>query len=150
MHHRTFARPSSGAPRKLIATVLAVVVVTAGCARDLSLDEWESAWRTTITHLPSVSVLMDGDPHTTCSATLGDVRQAEADLIAAPNSDISDAFLRWADFAESVFFDCPPNGGNHAGFEASYREMDRLASEVDALLVFEHELRGTAWSERSQ
>jgi hypothetical protein len=141
MHHRTFARPSSAASSGLLAVVLAVTIMTAGCGRDLTLEEWESAWRTATTQLPPVSALLDGDPQKLCSATLGDVRQAGADLITAPNSDISEAFLRWTNFAESVFFDCPPNSGTNAGFEASYRELDRLATEVDALLAFEHELR---------
>ena len=101
-------------------------------------------WQETNADLPALSDVDTADPLEVCSAALGSVRQAASDLIAAPNDDLAEAFLRWSDFAESVYFKCPPADGVHAGFAASYEEMERLSAEIEALLTFEHDLRGEA------
>ena len=126
--------------RSLAAMAVCLVLATTSCSEDLSLDEWESVWQDTNANLPSLSDVTTADPLEVCSSALGSVRQAASDLIAAPNEDLAEAFLRWSDFAESVYFKCPPTGGNHAGFEGGYEEMARLAAEIEALLTFEHDL----------
>lgn len=126
----------------LAATILAFLLATTSCSQNLSLDEWESVWQETNAALPALSDVDIADPLEVCSAALGSVRQAASDLIDAPNDDLAEAFLRWSDFAESVYFNCPPADGVHAGFAASYEEMERLSAEIEALLTFEHDLRG--------
>jgi hypothetical protein len=126
----------------LLAVVLVLAMLVPSCSDDPSLADWESSWQQIQQALPPLSTVMGGEPGEICSATVGALREAAADLITAPNQDLATAFLTWSDFTEGVFFECPPTGGAHAGFEASYEEIARLAIEVDALLAFEHELLG--------
>ena len=70
------------------------------------------------------------------------VRAAAAEHSEAPNDDLRDAFLAWTEYAESVFFECPPHNDG-SGFATAYEEIDRLASQIDALLEFERGLRGS-------
>ncbi|MCJ7725412.1 MAG: hypothetical protein MUP76_03375 [Acidimicrobiia bacterium] len=124
----------------LLIAALTLAVLVPSCSKDPSLANWERGWQQTLQSLPPLSTVMAGQPGETCSATLGMLREPAADLTTAPNEDLADAFLSWSSFTEGVFFECPPVGGAHAGFEASYEEIARLSSEVDALLAFEHDL----------
>ena len=122
-----------------LAGLLLFASLTGGCggSGDYTLDEWASEWAEVQASLPSLDEMLDLEDHDTCSATVGVLRQAAADLQTAPNEDLSKALLDWTDFAEGVFFDCPLQHGSHAGWEPAYEEMARLASEVDALISFE-------------
>jgi len=127
-------------PVALLVAVFAMATLVSSCSDDRSLADWEATWQETRRSVPSLAAITSVEPGETCSTTLGMLREASEKLITAPNQDLADAFLTWSDFAEGVFFECPPVGGNYPGFEASYEEMERLASEVDALIAFEHDL----------
>lgn len=122
-----------------LAGILLLSLIAGGCGggNDYTLDEWTSEWSRVQASLPPLDEMLDPQGHEACSATLGTLRQATADLQPAPNEDLAEAFLDWAEFSEGVFFDCPLQHGIHSGWEPAYEEMSRLASEVDALLTFE-------------
>jgi len=136
----TFGRRIAAQLSRSLAGILLLSSLAAGCSDDPTLGEWESAWHEVESSLPPLQTMLELEDHTICSTTLGELRQAVADLESAPNDDISGAFLDWAEFAEGVFFECPLQRGSHAGFPLGYEEMARLASEVDALIAFEHGL----------
>ena len=122
----------------LLVAVLTLAMLLPACSDDPTLGGWERTWQETVAAVPPLPDIMVEDPGPICSSTLGMLREAAADLITAPNPDLARAFLAWSGFTESVFFECPPSSGRYAGFEASYQEMARLATEVEALLAFEH------------
>lgn len=124
----------------LLLAALALAILLPACSDDPTLAAWERSWQETVAVVPPLPDVMVEDPGHLCSSTLGMLREAPDNLLAAPNPDLAMAFLDWSMFAESVFFECPPVRGSYAGFEASYEEIARLASEVDALLAFERDL----------
>ncbi|MCB2223689.1 MAG: hypothetical protein KQH83_05880 [Actinobacteria bacterium] len=138
------ARSNPPQGRRRIAAVLAVVVLASvACSDDLGLDEWEQGWRDTNAAIPALDAITSAeDPTPICSATVGMLREATAAYTDAPNTDLGEAFLEWAEYAESVFFECPPHDETGPGFERAYEEIHRLGVEVDALLSFERSLQG--------
>ena len=64
---------------------------------------------------------------------LGDIRAALPGLRPAPNDVLEDAVVSWAEFGESVFFECPLVRGEHAGWDAAILELQRLRAEIDAI-----------------
>ena len=122
-----------------LAGMLLFASIAGGCGggSDYTLDEWTSEWSRAQASLPPLDEMLGPEDHEACSATVGTLRQATADLQPAPNEDLAEAFLYWAEFSEGVFFDCPLQHGIHSGWEPAYEEMSRLASEVDALIAFE-------------
>jgi hypothetical protein len=128
--------------RTAVAMALVAAVGTASCGGEQGVEEWSAGWAAARASVPPLDVLQSQARDQACSTALGDTRQWVADLEHAPNMDIGDAFLDWAEFAEAIFQECPINSGPYAGFEASYQELHRLAAEVEALLEFERELSG--------
>jgi hypothetical protein len=120
--------------------VLAGIVLWAASGGPPTVAGWEQGWRETYGALPTLQELAVEDPGPVCDDALGMIRTATAEYTEAPNDDLRDAFLVWSEYAESVFFECPPHDGTGPGFAAAYEEIDRLAAEIDALLAFERDL----------
>lgn len=121
--------------------VLAGAVLWAACGGPPTLAEWEQGWRETYAALPDLQELAVEEPGPVCEDALGMIRTAAAEWAEAPNDDLRDAFVAWSEYAESVFFECPPHDGTGPGFAAAYEEIDRLAAEIDALVEFERGLQ---------
>jgi hypothetical protein len=133
-------RTSSPTGRRTVAVLMAgVMLIATACADRPGLADWETEWEATYASLPSLADLSVDDPTPVCSETLGMLRAATAELADAPTDHLRDAFLGWAEYASSVFFECPPHDETGPGFEKAYLEIRGLAAEVDALLVYEHE-----------
>lgn len=128
--------------RKVAVILVTAALVASACGGDPSVDDWAQGWAEARADIPPLEVLQGDGHEEVCSTALGDIRQWVADLERAPNMAIGDAFLDWAEFAEAIFQECPINSGPHAGFDASYEELHRLASEVEALIEFERGLDG--------
>jgi hypothetical protein len=120
--------------------VVAIVALASQGDSRPSLDDWEAEWRSFAALIPDQDEVTGSDQESLCGAAVGSMRQAEADLVPAPNADLDAAALAWVEFAESVFFECPLRTGDHVGFEAGYEEIDRLAAEIEALIAFERSL----------
>lgn len=131
---------SNRVSRRAWAAVALAAVLVSACGGEASLDEWSAGWQDARAGIPPLRVLLAEGHEEVCSTALGDVRRWVGELETAPNRDLARAFLDWAEFAEAVFLECPLRSGSHAGFEASYEELHRLASEVDALVEFERGL----------
>lgn len=134
--------PGNAGRRGLAAALAIVVLLTAACSDNPDLADWEQGWRDTYAALPTLADVSVDDPTSICSETVGMLREATAKYTDAPNADLGEAFLEWSQYAESVYFECPPHDETGPGFEQAYEEMHRLAAEIDALIAFEHELRG--------
>lgn len=127
--------------RRLLAmAALGAALIVSTCSSTPTLEEWASDWRTALDQVPSIESVLatEGTTRTAiCNKTVGQLRETAVEIERSPNADIKHAALGYVDFAEAVFFDCPIQSGEHAGFAAGYEEMDRLATIVDTLIAFE-------------
>lgn len=120
--------------------VVVPALVLAACSSRLSMPEWEAEWNGVTGAIPLLDTVLNADQATRsllCSETLGHLRSAVELVERAPDADIEHAALTYLEFSESVFFECPLTKGEHAGFEAGYLEMDRLASVIETLIAYD-------------
>ncbi len=125
---------------RLVAGLAIAAVFSTSCSDAPSPVGWAEDWRAVVSAVPSIDTLLAADDDTRaalCSETVGALRSAAVEAELAPDDDVERAALDYLEFAEAVFFECPLAHGSHAGFEAGYAEMGRLAAVVETLLEIE-------------
>ena len=116
---------------------LVVLAFVSGCGGRPDLDVWEGKW---LDLAESVSEGISGPTppdRVGCDRLLGEIRGDLPGLQPAPNDVLEAAVVLWAEFGESVFFECPLVRGEHAGWDAAVLELQRLRVEIDAEIEFE-------------
>ncbi len=69
-----------------------------------------------------------------CSEALVMLREVAPNLRPTPDEAIDGTVDQWLLVAEETMFECPPETGEFTSFEEAYAELDRLASQVDAVV----------------
>lgn len=122
---------------RMVAFGAVAAVMIPACGGRPSLGGWEQEWRTLAEGIPVASLAADPPGRARCDDYLAALRDTLPDLRPAPNDVLESAAVAWAEFGESVFFECPPTRGEHAGWEAAALELQRLLAEVEAEIAFE-------------
>jgi len=105
-----------------------------GCGDDRPSDDaWRIEWETQRDAFPSADELLAGGLDG-CGELLGRLRVELDELRPTPSAEIDDAFEAWAAHVETIAFECPDDAADLA---QRYRELDVLASEIDAGLAAE-------------
>ena len=124
-------------PLRVGTALAALVILAAACGSRPSLDAWEQDWRSLTEEIPVESLPAEPPGREACNRYLGILRETLPQLRPAPNDVLESAVTAWVEFGESVFFECPLPGGEHAGWEAASLELQRLRAEVEAEIAFE-------------
>lgn len=130
------AAPLRAAPVAVLATVLLWGVAACGERAAPGPVAWQARWRVVREQVPPAAAFRVEDPRPLCGRALRDLKAARGRLQPAPTDVLDHAVGAWLDFAEAMMFDCPVREGPHAGFEAGFVELERLASQVDAALAY--------------
>lgn len=94
---------------------------------------WESEWNQVRGLIPEIDSVQSNLAEEECEHVLASLREEKDSLFPTPDPAIDDAVTLWVETAESAFFECPPSGGIQ-GFEGAYATLQRLESEVAAVL----------------
>lgn len=113
--------------------ILIASLILTGCDdQPLPLDEWEGAWRDTVSHVED-----SADPSITveeCEDVLAYLREQRGTLAPVPLEDLETPVDSWFAETESIFFDC--NLASAAARE-SLASARALEGEVDVVLTLE-------------
>ena len=121
----------------LLVLALAVALVLA-CHKPAGTDaaDWSATWQHLQTELPSgAAVSTAADPRKLCERALGVLRETEPALRNGPNEAAIDAFARWQKFSMKLYYECPVQGGEHAGWDAGLAEATSLREQVEQALA---------------
>jgi hypothetical protein len=92
---------------------------------------WVPSWEAAKKAMP-VRTSFDGTrDQEICGRALGQLRQLRQRILPAPDDDLDRLVDAWLHLAEDILFECPASFGEHTGFDEGYRELTRLALEVD-------------------
>lgn len=92
---------------------------------------WLPSWEAAKKAMP-VRTSFDGTrDHEICGRALGQLRRSRERILPAPDDDLDRLVDAWLYLAEDILFECPESSGEHTGFDDGYRELARLALEVD-------------------
>lgn len=111
--------------RRAILVVFLLLLAACGGSRP-AVPTWTSQWDTVRASLPTEQPL----EQSTCERAITQLRKARVGLMPTPTDQLDGAVDAWILEAERIYFECPPP----EGFDEAFRRLDRLASEVDALL----------------
>jgi len=95
---------------------------------------WLPAWEAAKKAIPTRTSFDGSEDREICGHALGQLRQARERILPAPDDDLDRLAGAWLHLAEDMMFECPEKLGEHAGFDEGYRELARLAREVDLAL----------------
>jgi hypothetical protein len=125
--------------RVAAVALLASALGAAGCGGGARPDtaSWQARWRAARELVPPTAAFRVEDPRPLCGRVLRELKSARGRLLPAPSDVLERAAGAWLDFAEALMFDCPLREGPHAGFDAGFVELQRLAVEVEAELAYE-------------
>lgn len=119
--------------RSLLAVVvLGLLLVSCGGGTRPTASAWVIAWDNTVALVPDEASLGADPPKEQCETILASLREAQEDVIPTPDDHLDVTVNEWLMEAEGAFFECPPSEG---GFEAAYKTLAQLESEVDAFLT---------------
>ena len=95
---------------------------------------WLPAWEAAKEAMPARTSFDGSEDQEICGRALDQLRQSRERILPAPDDDLDRLVNAWLQLAEGVLFGCPANWGEHTGFDGGYRELARLALEVDLAL----------------
>ena len=95
---------------------------------------WLPAWEAAKKTMPARTSFDGSKDRGICGRALGQLRQARERILPAPDDNLDRLVDAWLHLAEDIMFECPGNWGEHTGFDEGYRELTRLALEVDLAL----------------
>lgn len=123
-------------PVSLVVICLVVALGLASCTSSErpSRDQWRGSWEGVQEVVPPADGLSRPPDHEVCSDVLGELRERGSGLTPAPDDIIDEAAQAWLSHAESLFFECFQDGDPEERIEEGYATMERLASEVEAVL----------------
>jgi hypothetical protein len=120
-----------------LGVLLVVLVVLSGCEQRKRPEPaaWAVTWGEVRSELPQREAFSGSDDRALCERTLGQLRVARERVLPGPDPNLDRLARAWLDLAEGMMFECPLHSGEPAGFDAGYRELRRLALEVDLALA---------------
>jgi hypothetical protein len=95
---------------------------------------WLPAWEAAKKTMPARTSFDGSEDRKICGRVLGELQQARERILPAPDDNLDRLVDAWLHLAEDVMLGCPENWGEHTGFDGGYRELTRLALEVDLAL----------------
>lgn len=116
----------------LLAVVLGLLLGSCGGGARPTASAWSITWDNTVALVPDEASLGEDPPKEQCETILASLRGAQEDVIPTPDDLLDVTVNEWLMVAEGAFFECPPSEG---GFEAAYKKMAQLESEVDAFVT---------------
>jgi hypothetical protein len=118
------------------ALVVALLLATGGCrnVHRPSVEEWRPLWADAQTAVPARAALDGTNDRTLCDHSLSELRAERLSVLPSPSEDLDQVVIDWLEQAEDMMFDCPDEGGPNAGFDAGYRELERLAQRIEFAL----------------
>lgn len=120
----------------LILVAVTTVIVLGACGTDARplTTAWEAQWRDAQVVIPSRSRLGAPPAEATCDRVLGELRSVREPLLPTPDPLVDDTVEKWLAFAETAFFSCFENVPGTRTVDGTYRQLARLAAEVDTAL----------------
>ena len=112
----------------------ALAVVACQPRQRPTMATWLPAWEAAKKEMPARTSFDGSEDREICGHALGQLRQARERIIPAPDDDLDRLADAWLHLAEDMMFECPEKWGEHTGFDQGYRELARLALEVDLAL----------------
>jgi|GEM_PF-2232226 len=120
-----------------VLVILVVLIAVASCAETgrPGLDSWAADWEDLTRTLPTVDQLGTPPDRDLCAHALGEIREAQADLLPTPDISLDPVVQEWFTVAEDALFECPPSSSQFPDLGYAYQVLTRLEAEVDAALA---------------
>lgn len=128
---------SPSRPTRALAALAVLLLVLSSCQQEQrpSPAAWAIRWGEARAGLPDREAFSGTDDRARCDRALEELRGARERLLPAPDPDVERLATAWLDLAEGMMFECPLRSAPPTGFDAGYRELRRLAREVDLALA---------------